>query len=120
MLLAAFREKQGSRRGPSPGAALAALILLPGCITTEEIAPPVAMLGAVTGGSSAGQLEQGRRIYLTKCTKCHAAEPVRAFSEAEWRALLPEMAEDTKLTAGEEAAVLAYVVAASKVPAPAG
>ncbi len=103
---------------------VAALALVTGCQTIEEIAPQAAWLGGVAGGgASPAVLESGRHLYLTRCTKCHTAEPVRDYSAQEWRELMPEMAQDAKMTAEEEAAVLAYVLAARQfVPAvpPAG
>ncbi len=96
---------------------LGAAALVTGCQTIEEIAPPTAWLGGV-GGASSAVLESGRHLYLTKCAKCHVAEPVRDYSAREWRELMPEMAQESKMTSEEEAAVLAYVLKARQfVPA---
>lgn len=77
--------------------------LLSSCATTDinVIAPPVA------GGSS--QLARGRIIYVTKCAKCHAPEPVQNYTKAEWHQIMPEMVEETHLNATDAAAVMAYV-----------
>jgi uncharacterized membrane protein len=104
-------------------AGLGILILLvcclhAGCMSLEELAPPVELASAYGGGTSAETLELGRHLYLTKCTKCHAAEPVREYSASEWHGLMPEMGEETKLTAAEEGAVLQYVLASGRVPIP--
>ena len=90
------------------------------CLSLEEIAPPIDQAAAFGGGgTSSEQLTLGRHLYLTKCTKCHAAEPVRDYTASEWHGLMPDMGEETKMTAGEEEAVLRYVLAAGKVPLPA-
>jgi hypothetical protein len=61
-------------------------------------------------------LESGRRIYLESCTRCHVAEPVREYSAARWPSIIADMAERSKLTAGEQRDVLAYVLAAARSP----
>ena len=79
------------------------LSVLSSCATTDinVIAPPVA------NGSS--QLARGRIIYVTKCAKCHAPEPVQNYTRTEWHQIMPEMVEETHLNATDAAAVMAYV-----------
>lgn len=98
--------------------AAASAIVLPGCVTLDELAPPVATVMPVARtGVSAGDLALGRQIYLTTCAKCHAVEPVRGYSEAEWRDILPEMEDESHLDADERRAVRAYIYSALAVPA---
>jgi cytochrome c5 len=92
-------------------------LLHAGCMSLEEMAPPVEQAAAYGGELSTEMLARGRHLYLTKCTKCHAAEPVRDYTASEWHGLMPEMGEETKLSAADEEAVLQYVLAAGKVPA---
>ena len=80
---------------------------LPGCQSIEQIAPPVALVTA----RPSDHLELGRELYLTKCTKCHAPEPILKYSVSEWETIAADMAEETKLTANETAAVRDYVMA---------
>ena len=95
-----------------PTARLAALLVmsaglfLAGCQTLEQIAPPVAV---VTSKPSA-QWSLGREIYITKCAKCHAPEPILKYTVSEWTVIVPDMAEETKLTEHETAAVRDYVM----------
>lgn len=80
------------------------------CVSLEQAAPPVGLLGSPVGQQA--RLSLGRDIYVTKCTKCHSAEPVAKYSRLKWlEEILPEMAAETKLTAGEAEAVEAYVLA---------
>ena len=51
----------------------------------------------------------GKQIYRTKCAKCHAPEPVRRYSPAEWEELMPEMIEETNLNSAEITAVWSYI-----------
>jgi mono/diheme cytochrome c family protein len=81
------------------------------CASLEQVAPPVESLAVQARTGSTGQLVQGREIYVTKCAKCHRVEPVRKYPANQWEnEILPEMAEESKLTAGETAAVRAYVM----------
>ncbi len=89
-------------------AAFAAVALcITACQSLDQAAPQMA-------GSE--QLAHGRTIYVTKCAKCHAPEPVRNYSVASWEEIIPEMALETKLSAAETAAVHAYVMAVLRAP----
>jgi uncharacterized membrane protein len=88
-----------------------ALCAVGGCANLDETVPPVAAL-AIRGMDTA-QLEDGRMIYLRKCTHCHVAEPVRKHATTAWPGILAEMAPKARLTPEKEKAVLAYVLAAS-------
>ncbi len=87
------------------------VVLLSGCanLSLDVIAPPV---------SSSPQLERGRLLYVTKCTACHAAEPVRNYSLADWSKIVPDMAKESKLNEQDTAAVGAYVRWVWQQPAP--
>ena len=61
------------------------------------------------GPAGTGALAEGRTIYVGQCAKCHAVEPVLDYTRAEWAAIMPDMAERTKLDASETVAVTAYV-----------
>ena len=87
------------------------VLAVSGCVTLDELAPPVASLASPAGHS---QLSRGRTLYLTTCAKCHSVEPVSRYSAAEWRVILPDMAAESNLTTSDEAAVTAYVMAAAR------
>ena len=74
------------------------------CVSTGTNAP--ANSGAASNDTPH---ELGRRIYRTKCAKCHAPEPVKRYSMAEWEELMPEMIEETRLDPAESAAVWTYI-----------
>ena len=87
--------------------AAASALLMSACQSLDQLAPPVAMLPA----HSSDELSLGRELYVTKCTKCHAPEPVLKYSAAEWEKIVPDMAKDTKLSTRETAAVRDYIMA---------
>jgi mono/diheme cytochrome c family protein len=90
-------------------------LAIPACVSLDTVAPPVSQVVATRTPLS--QLEAGRRIYLGKCTACHAAEPIRNYTIAQWDPIMVEMAEETNLTAEEDAAVRAYIRAVLATPA---
>jgi mono/diheme cytochrome c family protein len=95
------------------GLRLALLLLLgalAGCANVETIAPPVSVL---KGNHTS--LEAGRRIYLSQCTSCHTAEPVRDYAETRWPGILDEMSPKAKLTPPQERDVRLYVATVSKM-----
>ncbi len=93
-------------------AVVVAWLALPGCVSIEELAPrvSVSMVGA-GGGAGDAMLRHGRRLYVTKCAKCHSPERVTDYSASDWRGILADMNEETNLTAGEGEAVRVYVMA---------
>ncbi len=86
---------------------------LSACVSLEQSAPPVSMLGVQRGKD---QLSRGRDIYITKCARCHAVEPVRKYSQAHWDEIMPEMTEKSKLSPSEVAALDSYLKAVLRWP----
>lgn len=100
-------------KGPWPARVLLVFAALMGgsCVSLEQAAPRAETLPAQARMGSPAQLAQGREIYVTKCAKCHSVEPVRKYPAEKWQhQILPEMEEETKLSASEVAAVRAYVM----------
>ena len=94
-----------------------AALLIAGCASLQTVAPPVtpAMVTA-SGGAAQATLEEGRRIFAGACTACHAADPVSKYSLAEWRDIVDDMADRTKLYGARKDALLAYIAAAKATP----
>ncbi len=95
--------------------ALGMFTLFSGCMTLEQMAPPVEgkfRMIAARDGVKLATLELGRQIYLSDCVKCHSVEPIGRYSAKRWRSILPEMARETKLDERQTEAVEAYVMLA--------
>lgn len=60
------------------------------------------------------QLDEGRRLYVTSCTGCHALYPTAAFDQQEWQAVMHKMAPRAKLSPEASALVLSYLRATSQ------
>ena len=96
-----------------PALLLSAALGLAGCANLETVAPSVTPGLVSRAHADASTLGAGRRIYLTKCTSCHAPESV-AEHAGKWPRIIREMAPRSKLAPDQERAVLAYVLAAER------
>jgi mono/diheme cytochrome c family protein len=86
----------------------AAGLLLGGCRTLAEIAPPVSP--AMSGDP--GALNSGRQVYLQRCASCHSLEAVDDYTPAEWAELLPEMNRKSKLNVTQAEQLHQYLLSA--------
>lgn len=97
---------------------LLCLLLVVGCVSLERLAPPVEQIvtmDAATAGIDHGAIARGRGVYLTRCIDCHNLEPVEEYSLDQWRdVIVPEMAGEAKLDAGQTSDLLAYLSAAHR------
>ena len=59
------------------------------------------------------QLQDGRRLFLSRCLECHTLPPVAKYSRNEWPHLVSRMAGRANLSPGEQAVITAYLRAAS-------
>ena len=110
-----MRNKNARIHALMPLIVVAAFALHAGCMTLEQMAPPVGVefqRVAQRQHVNLSALELGRQVYLLDCAKCHGVEPIGRYSESRWRKILPRMGKESKLDAQEQAAVNAYVMAA--------
>ena len=59
--------------------------------------------------TSASSIGRGQYLYGRRCGLCHAAHDPKRFSDEEWASSMDEMAREAKLSARDEAAILAYL-----------
>jgi mono/diheme cytochrome c family protein len=107
-----MRRPTTSRRGWLGGALLALIVV--GCATMEQIAPPVDALAASRpelDGPALERLQAGRALYVTECARCHRPEWVTNYTRDEWSTIMPRMVAETKLGPDDRRAVEAYVEA---------
>ena len=98
----------GGARGVLAGAVAVAMS---GCASLDTAAPPVATLAGGEAAAS-GSLAAGRALYVGRCAKCHAPEPIAHYQSTDWDEILPDMAARTKLNPREAAQLRAYIDAA--------
>lgn len=74
-----------------------------------KVAPKVDTLGLQ---QNIALLEQGRDIYINRCTKCHNAVRITRYPMKQWEdKILPEMIVESRLSPAQSKAVTAYVQA---------
>jgi hypothetical protein len=74
-----------------------------------KVAPKVDTLGLQ---QNITLLEQGRDIYINRCTKCHNAVRITRYPMKQWEdKILPEMIVESRLSPAQSKAVTAYVQA---------
>ena len=94
--------------------------ILAGCLSIEQMAPPVGAEFASAGmrnGITIAFLETGREVYLMDCSRCHSIEPIDRYSVGRWRDIIVRMGPKSKLDAPRTEALQAYVLAAHRVMA---
>ena len=94
--------------------------VLRGCMSVEQMAPPVGpRLTEAAGedGASTEALQRGRQVYLTRCSTCHTIEPIDRYTAARWDQILPRMNKDAKLDAAEAADLRTYIGTAHRAMA---
>ena len=78
-----------------------------GCMDVTKVAPKVDTLGLQ---QNIALLEQGRDIYINRCTKCHNAVRITRYPIKQWQEkILPEMILESRLSPAQSKAVTAYV-----------
>lgn len=96
---------------------LVALALVAGGCAMQPVAPPVTpAIVAAARGTPEETLRLGRQLYAGPCTSCHRADPIGTHTVAEWKEILPDMAERAEFDASRRAAVTAYVLAVRTAP----
>ena len=82
-------------------------------------APPVSPQLVKTSPAPQSRLERGYQVHQAKCAKCHAFEDPADYGVEELtKEIMPVMARKSKLDAADADAVLAYLLAARKMPPP--
>ena len=82
----------------------------------ERTAPPIteAFLRAAGPEVSAKAMEEGRKLYTSRCTECHDLELLDSRSVAAWRDAVGSMARRAKIDGAEQSRIVAYLAAAQR------
>ena len=95
-------------------------VLLVGCMTLEQMAPPVdARVVSAAGvyGGHADTMQRGRHVYLTRCADCHSIEPIDRYSLVQWEMILEDMSAEAKLTPDQAGDLEQYVMTIRRMQA---
>jgi len=99
-------------------AQIAAVVIILFIVSCANLAPPPEVSPALISNArpdhvDAEQLQNGRRLFLSHCLECHTLPPVSKYSRNEWPHLVSRMSGRANLSPGEQAAIVAYLRAAS-------
>lgn len=61
------------------------------------------------GAANAGEHEPGRKIYVSKCAKCHRFYEPRNYSDEDWDRWMDKMSRKSKLKPEQERELRAYL-----------
>ncbi len=95
----------------------AVVLLLAGSCAPAWNAPPVSTPLMAFAQAPVSRIERGYQIHQTQCAKCHPFEDPANYAPAELAGeIMPVMARKSKLDKADEEAVLAYLLAARRMP----
>lgn len=85
----------------------------------ERTAPKVtaAFLAAAGAGGSQAALEEGHKIYTSRCTECHDLELLDSRSVTAWRSVVAGMSRRAKISEAQQAKIVEYLTAAQRTMA---
>lgn len=105
---------------PRPWLALLGIAALVASGCAGQIPEPVeadaARLAPRWPGVTVDGLAEGRRLYIARCSGCHALYRPGAFPAEAWPPMVSEMAGRARLSPAEADSVIRYLVAASSRP----
>jgi mono/diheme cytochrome c family protein len=104
-----------NRRGRTPALIFIFMLVLPGCASfapPPEISPAL-IDNARSDHADAKELAIGRNLFVTRCLECHTLPSVTKHTREEWPHLVTRMSSRANLSAGEQAAIVVYLRAAS-------
>ena len=99
-------------------AQIVAVVVILFIVSCANFAPPPTVSPALISNAhsdhvDAGQLQNGRRLFASRCLECHTLPPVTKYTPEQWPHLVSRMSGRANLSAGEQAAIVAYLRAAS-------
>jgi hypothetical protein len=88
-------------------------VLLASCAATKTAPIPDAAM-ATRSKANVATLQQGHAVYLAHCGRCHEHILPKDVSKEDWHVVAPGMAWNAGISAADEKALTAYLLAATK------
>jgi cytochrome c1 len=87
-------------------------------VSCANFAPPPEVSPALIANArpdhvGAEQLQSGRRLFVSRCLECHTLPQITKYNREQWPHLVSRMSGRANLSASEQAAIVAYLRAAS-------
>jgi hypothetical protein len=101
-------------------AQIVAVVIILFIVSCANFAPPPAVSPALISNArsdhvDAGQLQNGRRLFVSRCLECHTLPPVTRYTREQWPHLVSRMAARANLSAADQKAITFYLRAASPI-----
>ena len=80
--------------------------------TSPRVTP--ALLKAAGRDGAASALEEGRTLYVNRCTECHELELLDSRTVSAWREAVAGMARRANLDGAQQARIVEYLAAAQR------
>jgi mono/diheme cytochrome c family protein len=91
---------------------------LTACQWTSRFAPPPITPAMMNAGqrdhADLATLNEGRRLFVSRCIDCHTLPPFWHYSAKDWPGLVESMAHRANLKRNERDAIVAYILAARR------
>ena len=102
-------------------AQIVAVVIILFIVSCANLAPPPEVSPALISNArpdhvDVEQLQNGRRLFVSRCLECHTLPRVTKYNREQWPHLVSRMSGRANLSAGEQAAIVAYLRAASLTP----
>jgi cytochrome c1 len=100
---------------------IVSVIIILFIVSCANFAPPPEVSPALIANArpdhvGAEQLQNGRRLFVSHCLECHTLPSVTKHTRDEWPHFVSRMSGRAHLSTGEQAAIVAYLRAASLTP----
>jgi len=100
---------------------IVSVIIILFIVSCANFAPPPEVSPALIANArpdhvEAEQLQNGHRLFVSRCLECHTLPPVTKYSRDEWPYLVSRMSTRANLSGSDQSAIIAYLRAASLTP----
>jgi len=100
------------------GAQIISVVIVLFIVSCANLAPPPEVSPTLISNArpdhvDAEQLQNGHRLFVSRCLECHTLPPVTKYSRDEWPYLVSRMSNRANLSGSDQSAIIAYLRAAS-------
>ena len=88
------------------------MAMMVACAPKPAVIPEVDAAMISKSGASIETLQNGRRVFVSQCGRCHELIAPDAVKNSDWKLVIPGMCWNAGISKADEAAVMAYVMAA--------
>ncbi len=98
---------------------IASVIILGGCTASKQVAMTQADADRAASkfpGATMASLQEGQKLYEASCGNCHGLKKATWGNEAQWKEIIPPMADKAEIDAQQENLITQYLLTACYKP----